>query len=69
MTKTLPKQITIKIESQYGVNVARPICHAAQVFADIAGTKTLTKQTLEHVKLLGYNVKIMQETKTLVDIS
>ena len=49
-------KITIEIKSQYGQTVAHPICCKAKLFAKIAGTKTLTMETLKAVKALGYEI-------------
>jgi hypothetical protein len=51
------KLITVNIEPQYGKWVYYPVCKDAKVFAEIAGTKTLTEQTLAHIRELGYEVK------------
>jgi hypothetical protein len=51
------KLITVNIEPQYGKWVYYPACSDAKVFAEIAGTKTLTEQTLAHIRELGYEVK------------
>ena len=49
-------KITIEIKSQYGQTVAHPICCKAKLFAKIAGTKTLTLETLKAIKSLGYEI-------------
>jgi len=48
------KQIEVVIEPQYGKWVYYPACSDAKVFAEIAGTKTLTDATLVQIKKLGY---------------
>jgi hypothetical protein len=37
--------------------VAYPHCDASRVFAQIAGTKTLTSDTIRLIRLLGYEVE------------
>ena len=49
-------QITVEVKNVYGVTTYYPICQAAQAFAAIAGTKTLTPATLKQIKALGYTV-------------
>jgi hypothetical protein len=39
-----------------------PVCDAAKVFAAIAGTKTLTQQTLLLIKQLGYDINIAPQS-------
>jgi hypothetical protein len=56
--------ITIERRDQYGATVYRPICEAAQAFADIAKTKTLTAQTIAQIKKLGYQINVTQPATT-----
>ena len=51
------KQIEVIIEPQYGKWVYYPACEGARAFAAIAGTKTLTDDTLTQIKKLGYEIK------------
>lgn len=51
------KSITIEIKSIYGVFRAYPVCYDAELFASIAGTKTLTRDTLRLIKKLGYTIQ------------
>ena len=53
-------EITVTIKSVYGEEKIYPTCAKAQAFADIAGTKTLTPQTLKLVKSLGYRINVTQ---------
>ena len=46
-------KIQIRIDKNYGIETAYPVDEAAQVFARIAGTKTLTRNTLRDVEQLG----------------
>lgn len=52
--------ITVRLAQQYGQQVVQPVCRTSELFAQIAGTKTLTKPTLELVKRLGYEVRVEQ---------
>lgn len=51
------KQIEVIIEPKYGKWVYYPACEDAKAFAAIAGTKTLTDDTLTQIKKLGYEIK------------
>lgn len=53
-------QITIQARDQYGQTVFHPVCEKSKLIAAIAGTKTLTHNTLKHVKSLGYIVAVKQ---------
>jgi hypothetical protein len=44
------------VDKAYGGFLFYPICDKAKVFADIAKTKTLSYQTIKHIKELGYEV-------------
>ena len=50
-------KITIEIKTQYGQTVAHPVCCKSKLFARIAGTKTLTLETLKSIKALGYEIE------------
>lgn len=62
------KQLIIQPKQQYGQEVLIPICETASLLCQVAGTKTMTRQTLKLVKELGYEIKIHQPVKTLEDI-
>lgn len=57
--------ITIKAKSVYGEMKYYPACNNASVFARIAGTKTLTAETIRYIKELGYEVIVTHEPVTL----
>lgn len=53
--------ITVRITSVYGQKTVYPVCETAQIFAGIAGTKTLKSTTINSIKALGYKVVVQQE--------
>jgi hypothetical protein len=50
--------IKISVKNVYGVDTVYPACPAAVIFARIAGTKTLTHDTLCAIEALGYNIEV-----------
>ena len=54
-------QITVQAKSQYGNIVMHPVCDKAKLFAALAGTKTLTYNTIKQIKALGYIVTVKQD--------
>lgn len=52
------KTVTVKIKTAYGVERIYPVCSYAKLFADIAGTDTLTIENIERIKKLGYTVQL-----------
>jgi hypothetical protein len=54
-------EITVRITSVYGQKTVYPVCETAQIFADIAGTKTLKPTTINAIKSLGYKIIVAQE--------
>ena len=58
------KQILVEVKNIYGHDVVYPACKTARLFADIAGTITLTPFAIGRIKSLGYEVRI--ENKGLV---
>jgi hypothetical protein len=55
-------KITVKLKAVYGKETIYPVCEGAKIFAKIAGTTTLTKSTIEHIKELGYSIEVEQQT-------
>ena len=51
-------EIVIKAKQVYGETKFYPECNNSRLFALIAGTKTLTIETLQHIKSLGYKVVV-----------
>jgi len=46
--------IQVTVTKNYGTDVVYPTCIVGETFALIAGTKTLTTETRELMKRLGY---------------
>lgn len=53
-------KITIRCDKNYGIETFCPACERAQIFARIAGAKTLTRNTLRDVSALGIEIEIEQ---------
>ena len=51
--------IQVEIKNVYGNELIYPICSSAKTFADIANTKTLTFETIQLIKKLGYTIEII----------
>lgn len=51
--------ITVTTRTEYGVERIYPVCESANIFAMIAGQKTLTLENIKHIRSLGY--KIIEE--------
>ncbi len=48
--------IIVKNREVYGNVLTYPICKKAKTFAEISGHKTLTRETLQGIRELGYKV-------------
>lgn len=59
------QNITVEIKDVYGVAKVYPMCKTAQLFADIAGTKTLLPEDIKRIQILGYEVKVKQREMRL----
>jgi|TARA_R110001606_G_scaffold81703_1_gene187997 hypothetical protein len=57
-----PKGIIVELKSNYGREVIYPACTESRLFAKIADTTTLTKQTIALIQELGYTVHIKPQT-------
>ena len=55
-------KITIRIEKNYGIETAYPACDQSRLLAKLAGTKTLTRNTLRDIEQLGYQIEIVEQT-------
>lgn len=58
-------EILVEIKSVYGNDTIYPACEKASLFCAIAGTKTITDQTKNLIKKLGYTITVNQAIKTL----
>lgn len=58
-------EITVSLKSQYGNQVIVPVCKQARLFAELAGTRTLTTQAVWVIKAMGYLVLVQQEVVAL----
>jgi hypothetical protein len=59
--------IEIEMRDVYGVTKFYPVCEKACIFARIAGTTTLTKETIKRIKELDYAVVIKVREPQLGD--
>lgn len=53
-------EIRVVLKQQYGQEVIEPVCEDAKLFAQMAGTKMLTRKAIEIIKKLGYKVTVMR---------
>lgn len=57
----MKREVIVDIRNNYGREAIYPANEAAKVFAEIAGTKTLTRDALKKIKALGYEVKVLEK--------
>jgi hypothetical protein len=50
------RSIVVRIKSVYGRDTIYPVCESAKLFAAIAGTVTLTPETIQYIKGLQFGV-------------
>lgn len=60
-----PDTVTIVARDVYGERKYYPMCEKAHLFARIAGTKTLTKETLKLILELGFELRYHQTQEEL----
>ena len=51
--------LTVSVEYHNGTRRVYPECMKAQLFADLAGTTTLTDNAIDTIKQLGYTFKVV----------
>lgn len=54
----MAQSITVQIKTVYGNEVVYPACPRSLLFATIANTKTLTRETLENIQRLGFEIQV-----------
>lgn len=52
----MKKAVEVEVKSVYGNELIYPANEAAQIFAQIAGKKTLSRSDLNLIKALGFDV-------------
>lgn len=57
--------IKVRITSKYGKELIYPACDKSELFAKIAGAKTLTRGNIDHIKALGFDVDVVPEVTSL----
>jgi hypothetical protein len=50
--------IQVTIKNVYGTEKIYPACSKSEVFAKLAGTTTLTHQSIQLIKALGYTIEV-----------
>lgn len=58
-------KIKVEIKNVYGREQIYPVCEKGALFADLAGTKTLTRAAINTIKKLGYEIEIQQQEQSL----
>jgi phosphate/sulfate permease len=61
----MDKKLVIEVKQVYGNEMIYPANDTAQVFADLVGTKTLSRMKLALIQGLGYVVEIKQQSLTI----
>jgi hypothetical protein len=56
MNTNMNTNINVEVRDVYGQTVFYPMCDKAKLFAQIAGTKTLTTDVLNKIRELGYSI-------------
>lgn len=51
-------QITVELRDVYGKPTVYPVCEKAKLFAQIAGTKTLTFPVCEAISNMGFTILV-----------
>lgn len=55
----------VEIKQVYGINTVYPVNDKAKLIAKLAGTKTLTTDTINTARELGFTFEVIQQTLTI----
>lgn len=58
-------ELVVKITKNFGVEAIYPVNQTAKTFAEIAGTKTLSRRLIDQAKSLGYSITVQQPVASL----
>jgi hypothetical protein len=56
------KELKVEVKNVYGVEKIYPRCDKSELFAQIAGTKTLTRESIELIRQLGYEFCVVKNS-------
>ncbi|CAM6053512.1 unnamed protein product [Sphagnum tenellum] len=59
--------ILIEVKTVYGKEAIYPVCANAKTFAEIAGSKTLTRATLAKIAKLGFSIGVQYAPNVIVE--
>ena len=62
------QRVLVQFKDQYGRTVCHPVNEQAKVFAEIAGTKTLTWHTLKGIDYLGFKIDTTLQTLNINEV-
>lgn len=57
----MDQELIVRVVTNWGEKIVYPVCDRAQLFAEIAGTITLTENTRLCITKLGYKFKVQPE--------
>ena len=54
-------EIQVRIKTVYGAERIYPVCDKAHAFVALLGSATLTRRNIDHIKALGYTVRLITD--------
>lgn len=57
--------VYVRVTTVYGKEIIYPVCEKAQLFAQIAGTTSLTRSVIQKICKLGYCLEVEQPKVSL----
>jgi len=57
--------IQVSIQTVFGKEKIYPLCEKAKGFARLVKQKTLTREDIQKIKLLGYSVEVIKDDVVL----
>ncbi len=56
------KTLLVEIKNVYGNETIYPVCDDAHVFTQLTGKKTLSRNDIAKIKMLGYEVQVKAQS-------
>lgn len=61
----IPESIQVSIDKVFGKEKIYPICNLSKLFAKLVKQKTLTREDVQKIKMMGFKIEVIQPEVSL----